>query len=215
MELASAIFYVQGGIATRSWHQRNGHDPIEFPDLDGIRSISDLTLQPGRRTDVILSKKTLIPVRDAMPQLWVADVNYENLNFKMTFNTQFSILGRAIMQIDVILGSTERVLGLNSNITLLRHATIQPVGELILRPLEDLETWNYNRGWRAYVPVLIKVANPVIIINVNVSTKADIPPAFDDVFINITGVVQVMNSFLKYLGYAGEEETSSEDWELL
>lgn len=213
--MASAIFYVQGGIATRSWHERNGHPPVEFPDLDGIRATTDVRLQPNKKTDVILSKQEVIPVRDAVPQLFVADVDYKKLALTMTFNTQFTILGRCVMQLDIVMGSDYQVLGLSTDLAIVKNASFQPMGPVILRPLDELETFGYNRAWRAYIPVVIKLANPVIKINFSLTTNSAIPPSFDSVFINVTTVVQIMNSFLKYIGYAGEDDSLTEDFEFL
>lgn len=215
LEIASAIFFVEGGEPTRSWHVRNGHPPEEFADLEGLRGVSELRLIPNKLTDIVITKKELIPDKVAFPQLWVADEDYKNLKMSITFNTQFVILGRCILQFDLVFGSDHKVLGMDNNISLVRNATIEPKGEVILRRLDTLEDWSFNRAFRAYVPILIRVVNPIIRFNVDLTTDDRVPPSYSDVFINITGVVQVMNSALKYIGYAREDEQEIEDWEMV
>lgn len=213
MELCGAIFYVQGGTQWRSWNIRHDHDTEDFPALKGIRGTANAVLKPGKNEISIRQTEDLNSAKSSGSMV-VKDVDYKMMRSEINFITSFTITGKMLLQVDIELESDFECLGLSNGLVLERTDLVQPLGVPRIRNLAFGKLFDFNRSLRAYVPVSIRGANPTFHLKLQYETDQRIPISNARVTIDVTCVLQVMNSNINYLGY-GEEENDAENWEII
>lgn len=196
--------YARGGLQWRSWNLDTTRPTENFDSVNGIHAETSMILKPGTN-DVALKASSDINYAASTADLHVYDVDYEFLHTKITFNTRFFVLGKAILQIDFDVHCDEHeCMGSSAVFSLIPNKTIVQLAPPIVKALDYVDKYDYMRSWRAFVPVAVKLANPTIEIKVDVNTRSDVPKNYANVKIDITCIVQLMNSVIKYLGYGGE-----------
>lgn len=196
IEIAGTLFYVQGGRQWRSWNVRHDHPVENFQPVYGLKADTTVLLKPGRNEIALRNSVDTNTASRSDGYIQVHDVDYEFLRTVITINTGFSLRGRVILQIDIELTSQLELLGLRSDFEVKTTKSIVPLGPPHIRNLDGATDWDFNRSWRAFVPVLIREANPALEFTLIYQTKVDEPPKVDRVTIDITCIVQLMNSVL-------------------
>lgn len=196
--------FARGGLSWRSWNVDNTRPTENFDNINGIRAETSMTLKPGNN-DVVLKKSTDLNYAASTADLHVYDVDYDFLHTQITFNTRFFISGKAILQVDFVVHCDEHeCMGSSAIFNLVPNNTIVQLAPPIVKALDYVIKYDYMRSWRAFIPVMIRLVNPTIVLKVDVNTDAVVPKNYANVKVDITCVVQLMNSVIKYLGYGGE-----------
>lgn len=213
LEIAGAIFYIQGGSRWRSWNIRHDHPIENFFPLPGLKGIASQTIRKGDN-EIAIKKTEELDNSRSDGLITVADVDYDFLRTTVSFTAGFKVVGKMILQLDFDLVSSHQLLGLQSSFVMDSTPSVASLGVPLVRNLRNDVDWDFNRSFRAYIPVAIRAADPQFHFRLEYKTNQTLPPLYDRVTIDITVIVQVMNSVIRYLGY-GEEDEELDDWETI